>query len=65
MEWSELESISDVNSAVNRFYEKIYDIFDICVPKCKRSKKYPVWFDSKIIKKLKEKLRKTLKVTNY
>jgi len=34
--WNELDSFTDVNAAVKYFYDKIYYIFDVCVPKTKK-----------------------------
>lgn len=65
VDWTELELITDINCAVDFFYQKIYSIFDICVPKAKYSKKYPVWFNRQIIITLKKKesIRKRYKKT--
>lgn len=58
-DWTPVLGSSDVKDATRNFYRIVYDIFDRLVPKkrrCKRSpKRYPVWFNSEIIKGVKEK----------
>lgn len=54
--WNDLESLNDVNMAVELFYHKIYNILEVCVPKRKIcSKIYPVYFTKQIIKDIKSK----------
>ena len=66
LDWSDLVSVTDVNLAVKLFYDKVYEIFNMCVPKSKKSKQYPPWFSKSIISniKKKEKFRKRLRKTN-
>lgn len=59
--WNELESLTDVNDAVRFFYDKIYEIFRVCVPKSNRKRQYPVWFTKEIIKNIKKKEKLRLK----
>lgn len=60
VDWSFLINSGDVNKMCQSFYEKIYSLFELCVPKCKRIKsfhKYPKWFNNKIIMIIKKKFR--------
>lgn len=53
-----LETVTDVDVAVERFYETIYEVLDKCVPKTvKQKRKYHPWFTKEIIKNLKSKER--------
>lgn len=63
--WHFLEQFTDADAAVESFYNELYEILNIHVPKCRKKRQYPVWFNSAIIKKLKEKdkLRKRSKST--
>jgi len=63
--WSDLESFNDVNLAVEYFYKKINSIFEICVPKVRPHKKYPVWFNKTIIKDIQTKDKLRIKSKNY
>lgn len=59
--WDELKNLHDVNLAVDYFYDKLYNVFDACIPKTKRFiSKYPPWFNHNLILliKRKERLRK-------
>lgn len=57
--WSEVHESRDVNVAVDLFYRVVYDIFDICIPKKRRSfkpsRRYPVWFTADLIKNISRK----------
>lgn len=56
IDWSFLLQVGDVNLAVDGFYENLYSLFDLYVPTYKNFKrKFPPWFDSTIIKNIKEK----------
>lgn len=59
--WCEVLQSDDVQKSTDIFYKIIYDIFDICIPKKRRSntltKRYPVWFSFDIIQDLKRKLK--------
>ena len=56
VDWLDVLNKINVNDAVNAFYNVIYGIFDICIPKAKHSKrKYPIWYNSTIIKNIKKK----------
>lgn len=47
--WSFIDNEHDVNSAVEKFYNVIYKIFDISVPLVKQNQNsYPVWFTNEI-----------------
>ena len=61
VDWSFLNFHSDVNLAVDTFYEKIYEIFDVAVPlfySQKHNRSYPVWYTSQIKKLLRLKFIK-------
>ena len=48
--------INQVNSAVDKFYELIYKVFNECIPqKIVPTRTFPSWFTSNIIKKIKQK----------
>lgn len=56
--WRELENIDNVNLAVDYFYNKLYSVFDLHVPKAKSvSSKYPTWFNRSLILLIKKKER--------
>ena len=58
MDWSKLFKIKNVNLACSYFYKQLYSVLDKFVPVYKRAvKKYPKWFSSSLIKKLKKKER--------
>lgn len=64
VDWTHLYSITDVNIAVDYFYNQMYTILDkSCPPKKDKRSKYPFWFTPSIISniKLKEKLRNKYK----
>lgn len=58
VDWTSLQDITNSNIAVESFYNVLYDLFDLSVPKvtsvARRS--YPVWFTSTVIANLKLKL---------
>jgi hypothetical protein len=63
-DWTDLLKTSNINIAVNVFYDKLFSILNLHVPlrKCP-SKKHPPWFsyELKIMLKKKNKLRKRFK----
>lgn len=68
-DWSALMEFSDVNLALESFYDTLYAILDVSVPKyctISNAAKYPAWFSSTIISnlKLKEYYRRKWKSTN-
>jgi hypothetical protein len=56
VDWSFVSACDDVNVMCERFYSKLYKIFDLHVPlkKC-TTRHYPVWFNSAIITKIRKK----------
>lgn len=60
--WNSVLECTDVNAAVQNFYSILYNIFDCTTPKKRRknskTKRYPVWFTSDIIKDAQLKLKK-------
>lgn len=67
IDWYELYQLCDVDEAVTLFYEILYNIINVSVPKVKPKKcKWPAWFTQDIISKvkLKERLRKKFKRTS-
>nr|CAH7756409.1 unnamed protein product [Callosobruchus chinensis] len=65
-DWSLLSHFFDVDAAVQVFYDKLYEILDMYVPKSKVMKRqFPFWYTSNIIKniKLKEKCLSRYKVS--
>nr|CAH7750905.1 unnamed protein product [Callosobruchus chinensis] len=65
-DWSFLSHFFDVDAAVQVFYDKLYEILDMYVPKSKVMKRqFPFWYTSNIIKniKLKEKCLSRYKVS--
>lgn len=64
--WDGIESFKDVDSAVNYFYLKLYEVLDRFVPKTKPlRRKYPPWFNGQIIRyiRLKDKAFRDYKKT--
>ena len=55
--WSFLNDFVDVNEAVTKFYDALYEIFEKCVPKKRKptTRTYPRWFNGQIIQELKQK----------
>nr|CAI5866027.1 unnamed protein product [Callosobruchus analis] len=65
VDWSFLDNVNDANCMCDLFYDKLYFIFDLYVPKyVKRKDSYPRWFSSEIIRniKLKNKLHHQYKL---
>jgi hypothetical protein len=56
VDWSFVSACDDVNVMCERFYSKLYEIFNLHVPlkKC-TTRHYPVWFNSAIITKIRKK----------
>lgn len=58
-DWETVLNKTDVNEAVDSFYNILENIFEICVPKIKtkikNSGKYPIWFTQEVKDLLKEK----------
>jgi hypothetical protein len=56
VDWSFVSACDDVNVMCERFYSKLYEIFDLHVSlkKC-TTRHYPVWFNSAIITKTRKK----------
>nr|CAI5854602.1 unnamed protein product [Callosobruchus analis] len=66
IDWSFLSKADDINSMCYLFYQKLYQIFDLYVPKyIKTKRKYPVWYNKEIIRniKVKYKLNRSYKQT--
>lgn len=64
IDWTFLDNFQEVNSACEKFYEKLYSILDMHVPIYKNTKKkFPSWYTTEIIKniKLRDKYRKQYK----
>jgi hypothetical protein len=58
IDWSFLESYEDVDFACHGFYNKLFELFDLIVPKKRKSRhNYPPWFSYELIKKIKLKHR--------
>lgn len=60
VDWSFLTSFSDVESACQAFYDKLYQLFDLIVPKYTskyRKRAYPPWFNGTIIRNIRLKAR--------
>lgn len=57
--WREVLDAAHINSAVENFYDIVYSIFDMSIPKKVRSggssRCYPVWFTADLIKDIKRK----------
>lgn len=57
-DWRFLESVTEVDAAVNSFYNKFYKILDTHVPVYKNYKHtYPMWYTGEIIKLIKDKAK--------
>ena len=54
IDWQPLEYFSSVEDASNLIYDKLFSVFDMCVPKfpTANKKKYPPWYNSRIIKNI-------------
>jgi hypothetical protein len=58
IDWSFLESYEDVDLACHGFYNKLFELFDLIVPKKRKSRhNYPPWLSYELIKKIKLKHR--------
>jgi hypothetical protein len=58
IDWSFLESYEDVDLACRGFYNKLFELFDLILPKKRKSRhNYPPWFWYELIKKIKLKHR--------
>lgn len=61
IDWTELYQMSNVNAALEYFYNYIYNIFDHCVPKKirkrSRSRTYPVFYTKAIIRDIETKAK--------
>nr|CAI5844474.1 unnamed protein product [Callosobruchus analis] len=56
IDWSFLDVVSDVNRMCDLYYKKLYSVLDLYVPKYKTySRKYPLWYNSDIIRNIKVK----------
>lgn len=56
IDWSFLETFTDVNVACSEFYKMLYSILDLYVPYYKNKRcNYPSWYTSDIIRNLKLK----------
>lgn len=58
-DWSFVSHLSHVIPACQAFYDRLYEIFDLCVPKFNFSHKrtYPPWFNGNIIRNIKLKAK--------
>lgn len=58
-DWTFVNSFSHIYPACRAFYDRLYAIFDMCVPKSNSSykRKYPPWFNGNIIKNVKLKAK--------
>ena len=66
VDWRFLYLTTNVNEAVDIFYQNIYSVLDQCVPKVtSKSKQYPPWFNATVIRyiKIKNKLHRKFKRT--
>lgn len=64
--WQFLADFSDVNLALEGFYNVINIIFEKSVPRStQKSKRYPVWFTREIISLIKQKHKYFLRLTRY
>lgn len=66
-DWELPQNVADVNIAVEKFYNKFYELLDIHVPIYENFKrKYPSWYTKDIIKLIKDKAKahKKFKTTN-
>ncbi|CAG9124584.1 unnamed protein product [Plutella xylostella] len=61
IDWTPLYALSTVNAALDFFYNKIYDVFDQCIPKKERkptnTRIYPVYYNKAIIQNIQLKAR--------
>jgi Reverse transcriptase (RNA-dependent DNA polymerase) len=65
-EWDFLESIPDVDDALNRFYSLLYEIINKHVPRYPNfQRKYPPWFSKDIISKIKQKNKLFQKIKRF
>ena len=56
VDWNFLNQYHCINMALEQFYNVLYDIFDVCVPKnITYKRKYPIWFNKTIINNIKLK----------
>lgn len=65
--WNDLYCIQNTDEAVKFFYDKMYDIFNLSVPKKRHfNSKYPNWYSKnlKVLIKRKEKIRRKYKKYN-
>ncbi|KAJ3640526.1 hypothetical protein Zmor_003819 [Zophobas morio] len=65
IDWAPLQNIDDVEKACFHFYNKLYEVFNLAIPKYSSSKHreyYPPWFTSEIIRCVRQK---TLAYKNY
>lgn len=66
--WDELYTLSNVDSACTQFYRVLYGALDMFVPRVESSKrysKYPRWFTSEIIRDIREKNKARRKYLRY
>nr|CAI5855582.1 unnamed protein product [Callosobruchus analis]CAI5865159.1 unnamed protein product [Callosobruchus analis] len=64
IDWSFLNASKDVNDMCDLFYNKLYRLLDLYVPRyIKENHKYPVWYSREIIRNIKTKnnLRRSFK----
>ena len=56
VDWQFLTAFEDIDSACTAFYAKIYNIFDVHVPKFKQNRsRFPPWFTNEIKSNIKRK----------
>lgn len=56
IDWSFLDQFSDPNDMCKAFYDKLYYLFDLYVPKYRNSRRtYPVWYTPELIRNIKLK----------
>nr|CAI5867365.1 unnamed protein product [Callosobruchus analis] len=56
IDWSFLNVSKDVNDMCDSFYNKLYRLLDLYVPRyIKKNHKYPVWYSREIIRDIKTK----------
>lgn len=59
--WHDLYQLDDPFLSTKYFYDTLYHIFNVCIPKKRRnnykSTRYPVWFTNDIISDTKRKLK--------
>lgn len=64
--WEFLHSTSNINEACDKFYDKLYEMFDMHVPMYKNSKrKFPKWYNSDIILNIRKKSKHLEKYKLY